>query len=93
MTEVCYIQHMYRKVEMNSKVYAEFTFVSKTGCPVGQTIKLMLPDQTFWLADNINVKTYSTTFGRPVEQTGVTFGCPTGRNDGYPGQPGMHPVM
>ena len=39
------------------------------------TIKSKLPDKTFWLLDNINVKIY-----------GQTFGCLTGIN-GCSGQP------
>ena len=39
-------------------------------------IKLRLPDKTFWLPDNINVKTYNKTFGCPVGQPGVHFWLP-----------------
>ena len=36
-------------------------------------IRLRLPDKTFWLPDNINVKKYSKTFGCPVGQPGINF--------------------
>ena len=38
--------------------------------------KLRLPDKTFWLPNDINVKTYSKTFGCPIGQPGVNFGLP-----------------
>ena len=45
-----------------------FTFVLKTGCRAAN-IKLELPNNTFWLPDNINVKTYSKSFGCPSQAT------------------------
>ena len=55
------------KVTKPVKNIQGFTFVLKTN------IKLRLPDKTFWLPDNINVKTYSKTLGCPVGQPGVNF--------------------
>ena len=47
-----------------------FTFVLKTGLPDRATsIDSRLPDKTFWLPDNINVKTYSKIFWLPCRAT------------------------
>ena len=52
-----------------------FTFVLNRAT----NIELRLPDKTFWLPDNINVNTYSKTFGCPTERNG----CPRQPATGY----------
>ena len=48
------------------------------------SIKMRLPENTFWLPDNINMKTYSKTFGCPVGQPGENFLVPDRKKSGQP---------
>ena len=58
-------------------IYAGFHIRFENWLPDRATnIELRLPDKTFWLPNNINVKAYSKTFGRPVGQPGVNFWLP-----------------